>query len=72
MATMYCALSKGKRRLIKILTAMMTSLTEAGFLSQMISSCVASMPNVATGVKYTLVRNAKSNEIGSARIGTIS
>ena len=58
------ALSMGKRRLIKILTATMTSLTENGFFSQMMSSCVESMPNPTIGVKYTLVRNAKSNEIG--------
>jgi hypothetical protein len=51
---------------------MMASLTEGGFFSQMISSFVASMPNTTISVKYTLVRNAKSNEIGSARIGTIS
>jgi len=51
---------------------MMTSSTEGGFFSQMISSVVASMPNETIGVKYTLVRNAKSNEIRSARIGKMS
>jgi hypothetical protein len=51
---------------------MMTSLTESGFFPQMISSFAASMPNATIGVKYTLAGDAKSNEIGSERIGKIS